>query len=367
VATLLTTTLLTMMRAPTTVARLYLGTMTFGWKSQTSSYVDEETAQRMIERFLAHNDKYGGDGYVDTARIYAGGKTEMIVGKAVKKISSDKILIGTKAHPSQKGGLSKEGIQLQLRASNEAMGLTNGCLQEYYLHQPDPEHSLLESLQALHDLVLQGVIKSIGMSNYHASEMKRAFELCREHNLTPPTVFQGLYNPLNRVVEDELLPVLKSNGCAFVAYNPLAAGLLTGKHTDPDNAVRGRFKNNPNYLPRFYTQANFDAVNLIRQACEQEKISMVEATYRWLLRHSALQPTDGLLLGASSMKQLDQNLQACAAATDKGPLPDSILTAFEEAWKLTKPGAFPYWRSYSSDMPDRDRLDPGASYDAVKK
>jgi aflatoxin B1 aldehyde reductase len=176
------------------------------------------------------------------------------------------------------------------------------------------------------------------------------------------------YNPLNRSVEKDLLPLLKANNCSFVAYNPLAAGLLVGKHTSIDNVQKGRFKNNPNYLPRFYTPANFAAIELLRKACDKEDISMVEATYRWLLCHSALGEQDGVLLGASSVAQLDQNLEACSAARDKGPLSDHVLQAFEEGWKLTEEeGVFPYWRSYSADMPNREELDHGASYEAAKK
>ena len=215
-------------------------------------------------------------------------------------------------------------------------------------------------------LVQQGKFDTVGMSNYHASEMARAFHLCKEHNLTPPTVYQGLYNPLNRKVEEELLPLLKENGCSFVAYNPLAAGLLTGKHKSVDDVTAGRFKNNENYLPRFYTPANFEAMKLIQEQCEKDGITMVEATYRWLLRHSALGPNDGLLLGASSLVQLDQNLAACSAASEKEALSDDMLKCLDEAWGLTASGAFPYWRSYSSDMPDRESRDQGASYNANK-
>jgi aflatoxin B1 aldehyde reductase len=114
-------------------------------------------------------------------------------------------------------------------------------------------------------------------------------------------------------------------------------------------------------------------MELIRQACNVANISMVEATYRWLLCHSALSENDGVLLGASSVSQLEQNLAACEAARaemsgNMDPLPPSILEAFEKAWKLTQAaGVFPYWRSYSSDMPERESLDQGASYDAKKK
>jgi aflatoxin B1 aldehyde reductase len=347
------------------VPRLYLGTMTMGW-SQTSSKVDESVALDMLKLFVMHNVENGIDThYVDTARVYAGGKTEHIVGKIINEFglsSAGIISVGTKAHPSVKPGLSPEGIRFQIKESLEAMNVPG--VSEYYLHQPDTEHDLLDSLKEADAMIKEGLCCTLGMSNYHASEMKRAFDLCEEHNLTRPTVYQGLYNPLNRLVETELLPLLKANQCSFVAYNPLAAGLLTGKH-QPDGAVpKGRFKENPNYLPRFYTDKNFEAVELIRKACEVDGIVMVEATYKWLMRHSSLTDDDGVLLGASSILQLKQNLAACAGANEV--LSPQLLDAFDAAWKLTEEGAFPYWRSYSADMPGRESMNPGASYDAKK-
>ena len=357
------------MRTP--IPRLYLGTMTWAWNGQTSSIVDEGIALEMAKKFMAHNEAGGETTHLlDTARVYAAGKTEPMVGSVLANLgplsSPDRnIVVGTKANPAMDGGLSKDGIKSQLKDSMEAMKLST--LGEYYLHQPDTEHSLLESLQTCHELIKDGTISSLGMSNYHASEVAKAFDICQENSLTPPIVYQGLYNPLNRLVEDELLPLLqKQKDCSFVAYNPLAAGLLTGVHKS-ETPVAGRFKDNQNYLPRFYTAENRKAVELIRKACEKEGISMVEASYRWLLRHSALRPSkDGILLGASSLAQLDENLASCAAAAEKGPLSDELLAAFDEAWRITKAGAFPYWRSYSSDFPNRENLDQGASY-TVKK
>ena len=145
--------------------------------------------------------------------------------------------------------------------------------------------------------------------------------------------------------------------------------MLTGKHKDLESVAKGRFKNNENYLPRFYTPSNFEAITLIQRQCDKDEISMVDATFRWLLCHSALDAeTDGFLLGASSVSQLDQNLAACraAASEDATPLSPDLLDAFDKAWGLTKAGAFPYWRSYSSDMPNRESLDQGASYNAAK-
>ena len=349
--------------------RLYLGTMTMGW-SQTSSRVDEPVALDMLKLFIKHNIGQEQDiHYVDTARIYAGGDTELIVGKIVKAFgtpSSGVIAIGTKAHPSvtELGGLSRAGLRSQMKASLAAMEMSG--VGEYYLHQPDTDHDLLESLKEADAMVKEGIFCCLGMSNYHASEMKRTFALCDEHSLTRPTVYQGLYNPLNRRVEQELLPLLKANNCAFVAYNPLAAGLLTGKHKPEGNVQMGRFLENPNYMPRFYTDKNFEAIDIIRRACEIDSITMVEATYTWLMRHSGLTEDDGVLIGASSIAQLEQNLEACTAASQTNGLSAQLLEAFDEAWQLTEEGAFPYWRSFSSDMPDRDNLDQGASYAAKK-
>ena len=99
-------------------------------------------------------------------------------------------------------------------------------------------------------------------------------------------------------------------------------------------------------------------------ACDDAGISMVAATYAWLLNHSALREADGVLLGASSLEQLDACLDACANIVD---LPRNVKDAFDGAWDLTRPGCFKYWRSYSADMPDRESRDPGAAYDAAKK
>ena len=151
-------------------------------------------------------------------RIYAGGDTEPIVGRIIANSAPppSPSSIGTKCHPSQPGGLSPAGIDSQLETSLAALSLPS--VGELYLHQPDPSNSLLDSLRTLDTLHKAGKITAIGLSNYHASEVQRAFDLCAAHSLTPPTVYQGIYSPLNRLVEDELLPILRTNGCSFVAY-----------------------------------------------------------------------------------------------------------------------------------------------------
>jgi len=345
---------------PAPLPELYFGTMTFGW-SQASSPVDGGVAASMVRRFLA-----AGGREIDTARIYSAGDTEPMLGQILRspEVEGKTYRLGTKAHPSQPGGLSASGIRAQLDASMEA--LQTSRVDVLYLHQPDPDHDLVESLECVHDLVKAGKVGQLGLSNYSAVETERCCTLCEERGLTPPSFYQGLYNPLNRMVEEELLPVLRRHNVSFIAFNPLAAGLLTGKHQQGAEVMQGRFKNNPNYLPRFYTDANFEALSRIRDACAPHGLSLVSATYAWLLRHSQLDASlgHGLLLGPSSEAQLQENLAACQGAKE---LPGDVLAAFNGAWDLCREGAFPFWRSYSKDQPGRDSMHPGASYQAGKK
>lgn len=348
---------------PSTLPEVYFGTMTFGW-SQASSKVDDQVSSEMLKKYV----DLGGV-QVDTARIYSAGETELILGRILPQFSSRKLVLGTKVHPSQQAGLSEQGIRTQLEESLKAMKVSS--VDVLYLHQPDPDHDLKESLQCVQDLIKEGVIARYGMSNYSALEVERCCTLCKDHGWSMPSIYQGLYNPLNRLVEEDLLPVLRKYGVSFVAYNPLAAGLLTGKHAQPGPAsevLPGRFKDNPNYLPRFYTEPNFDALAPIRSACEAAEVSMVAATYAWLLKHSALsaEKGDGILLGASTTSQLEENLKACHQPAQ---LPEPLLAAFDAAWPKVRAAGdvFPYWRSYSKDQPGRDSLPPGAAYSAAKK
>jgi len=222
---------------------------------------------------------------------------------------------------------------------------------------------LRETLKETDKMVKEKLIKEIGMSNYSSIELQRTLDICKEEGFTPPTQFQALYNPLNRKIEKDLLPILRSANIRLVAYNPLAAGLLTGKHTAGQDVAAGRFKDNPNYLDRYYKEDCFAGLHLIQEACDSCGISMLEATWSWLMHHSALQEGDAILLGASKLEHLEGNIKA---ARESSPLPEALLAAFDEAWSGCEEEAFPFWRGYSADQPGREDLHPGAAY-VVKK
>ena len=146
-------------------------------------------------------------------------------------------------------------------------------------------------------------------------------------------------------VEAELFPALKTLGIRFLAYNPLAAGVLTGKHNSITQAPSGRFANNQMYLDRFWKETYLQLDTCV-QACADAGITMTDAAFRWLKYHSQLDPSkgDGIIIGASSLHHLTENLESCMKCE---PLPETVIAALDAAWDNCRPDCPPYQRGFS--------------------
>ena len=173
--------------------------------------------------------------------------------------------------------------------------------------------------------------------------MAEVVETCRRHGWMQPSVYQGMYNALTRDVERELFPCLRNYGMRFYAYNPLAGGLLSGKHLSLDAMPdSGRFIAKRGYRERYWKQDYFDTLQQLRQACSDAGLSPVQVALRWLTGHSLMDADrgDGIILGASKFEQLQENLQAF----DPAPLDESILDILDRGWEIIKPDCFRYFR-----------------------
>ena len=147
-----------------------------------------------------------------------------------------------------------------------------------------------------------------------------------EKGYLPAHVTQPMYNLLARGIEQEYLPMCKQFGVSTVVYNPLAGGLLTGKQQIGRPIAGTRFDNNQLYLDRYWHPAYFQAVEELRTIAEQAGRSLVDLSLSWLLHHTA---ADCVILGASRMEQLEQNL----AAVEAGPLPEDVVNACDAVWR----------------------------------
>ena len=249
--------------------------------------------------------------------------------------------IATKVHPRITGKLDRETIMMEFTES--LRGMKRDSVDLLYFHFPDGKTPIDEALETIAELHVQGKVKALGLSNYPAWQVVDIAYKCDKIGCPRPTVYQGMYNALCRNVDPELFPAIRPLGMRFYAFNPLAGGMLTGKHHHFEDAPEpGRFARLKSYRDRYWKHSYFDAVEEIRLACEKEGIVMVEAAYRWLVNHSRMRAEldDGILLGASRQEQMEQNLNAAS----KGPLPEAIVAAMDEAWEMAKTDSPAYFK-----------------------
>src|SRR5688572_22179336 len=239
------------------VSRISLGSFfTFGGQ------LPEADAIRMVHRSID-----AGINFIDTADVYGRGASETILGKALEG-KRDGVVLATKVRGNMGPdkyrdiGLNRWHIMHGVEASLKR--LRTNCLDILYFHSPDYTTSLEESLAAADLLVRQGKVLYLGLSNYAAWQVGQARCLAERHGLQQPVVTQVLYNLLNRAIETEFLPFCRSAGVGVTVFNPLAAGLLTGKHRpDQPPAAGTRLERSQEYFNRYWRPANFTAVDAL--------------------------------------------------------------------------------------------------------
>jgi aflatoxin B1 aldehyde reductase len=313
--------------------KLILGTMTFG------PQVDTAGSRAMLDRFFQ-----SGHRELDTAYVYNEGDAEKILGTVLSEMPEQDISIATKVHPKITGKLDGQAVMMQVNESLHR--LRRDTIDILYLHFPDLNTPVEKALEVCAELHAQGKFKELGLSNFPAWMVVDVWHLCREHGWPTPSVYQGRYNGLTRNVEKELLPALRKLGMRFYAYNPLAGGLLSGRYKRFDETpTPGRFTFRKTYGARYWKQSFFDALKVLTTRCKESDIAPAEAAFRWLNHHSMLDPAkgDGIIVGASRMDQLEQNL----SATQKGTLPKSIAEAFNTAWEEARPESPEYFTFFS--------------------
>ncbi|XP_053307892.1 aflatoxin B1 aldehyde reductase member 2 [Spea bombifrons] len=319
-------------RLPGTV----LGTMEFGRR------MDVQASGEAVREFARR-----GHHELDTAYMYGDGDTELVLGRLGL---GPEVKLATKANPWEGKSLRAESVRQQLETSLQRLQTPSVHL--FYLHAPDHQTPVEDTLAACQELYKEGKFKELGLSNYASWEVMEVYSICKHRNWVLPTVYQGMYNATTRQVETELLPCLRQLGMRFYAYNPLAGGLLTGKYRFEDKdkeQTPSRFFGNSwaeTYRNRYWKKHHFQAIDVIQRALDEaygaDRPSLTSAALRWMYHHSQLQGSrgDAVILGMSSMEQLVQNLDGA----EEGPLLPSVVSAFAEAWNLVAHDCPNYFR-----------------------
>ncbi len=311
--------------------KMVLGTMTFG----------ESVFAPDVRAFLETWLEEGGE-ELDTAYVYNEGACEKLLGETLPTLGK-KLRIATKVNPRITGRLDGKAARAQLTESLRRLKMD--CVDTVYLHFPDPATPVEDVLAAMAEMHQQGMFRELGLSNFPAWMVADVWRICEAQGWVKPTVYEGIYNPLTRHAERELNACLNRFGLRFYAYNPLAGGLLTGRYsTFEEEPGDGRFTHRPNYQNRYWKRSFFDAQALLRTTAEAFGLTLTEAVYRWLTHHSMLDAErgDAVIIGASSLKHLRQNL----AAGQAGPLPEMLLPTFDRAWALARTDSPEYFTLY---------------------
>ncbi len=305
------------------VSRLCLGTMTFGLQC------DEPTSVAILDRaaedgmtFLDTADVYPLGGGLDTA-----GRTEEIVGRWLKGKREDFILAtkcsGRMGRQAWQQGNSRKHILAAVDASLRR--LQTDYIDLYQLHAPDPHTPIDETLQTMDDLVRVGKVRYIGCSNFLSYQVARAIGRSEVLGVARFDSVQPRYNLLFRQIERELLPLCAEEGIGVIPYNPIAGGLLSGKHRGGTPPVGTRFALGSaaeTYQRRYWHAREFATVEQLRPIADEVGMSLVQLAVAWVLANPAITAP---IVGASRPEQLTDSLKAATT-----PLPANLKQRLDD-------------------------------------
>ncbi len=292
------------------VSRICLGTMVFG------SQRDEQESFAVLDRAADL-----GIDFIDVADVYptppspeTWGRTEEIVGRWLERRGRSQFVVATKCAnrvgPSgnDQGGSRKHVIEA---CEQSLRRLRSERIDLYYMHHSDLGAPLEETLEALDRLVQDGKVHYVGVSNFEAWQVGLAMALAAERRLARLTALQPRYNLLNRSYERDLLPLARAAGLGVIPYNPLGAGMLTGKYqrgSEPPSESRfamGAY--GTMYRGRYWNDAMFDVADAVTAAAREEGCTPAQLAVAWLL---AQEGVTSPIVGASRPEQLDDTVRA---------------------------------------------------------
>ncbi len=313
------------------VSEICLGAMTFGgnpdagfWKA--IGQLGQAEVDSLIARSLA-----AGVNFFDTADVYSFGQSERLLGQAFKNlgVARKDVIIATKVFgdmgpgPNDRGA-SRGHIMDSVQASLER--LQTDHIDLYQIHGNDSVTPLEETLRALDDLVRQGLVRYVGVSNWAAWKIARALGISEAKGYARFETLQAYYSIAGRDLERELVPMLTEEKLGLMVWSPLAGGLLSGKFgpgaPTPEGARRTAFD-----FPPVDTARAWACVAVMREVAAAHGVSVAQVALAWLLAKPQVM---SIIIGAKSLAQLEDNLAAA----------DLVLTA-EELTRLDEVSALP--------------------------
>ena len=326
------------------VSELCLGTMTFGGSGETMwakiGQLQQPEAERLVGQAID-----AGISFIDTANVYAGGASEQLTGQALKnlKVPREDVIVATKVFGEMgKGpnarGASRGHIMDAVKASLKRLQLDHIDL--YQIHAFDPATPIEETVRALDDLVRQGHVRYVGVSNWPAWQIVKALGLAQQHGLARFESLQAYYTIAGRDLEREIVPMLRSEGLGLMVWSPLAGGLLSGKYGREQQGEAGSRRTAFDFPPVDNERA-WDVVDAMRPIAQARGVSVAQVALAWLLHQPAVTT---VIVGAKKPEQLADNIAATDVKLTSGELAQldevSRLPAEYPGWMLERQGEY---------------------------
>jgi voltage-dependent potassium channel beta subunit len=286
------------------VSEISLGSwITFGGQ------IDEQTAISLINAAYEQ-----GINFFDNADMYANGQAEIVLGKAIKELPREELVISSKVFwPVGKGpnarGLSRKHITEAVNASLKRLGLD--YLDLYFCHRYDPDTTVEEVVRTMNDLIHHGKILYWGTSEWEAAQVMEAYGVARQYGLIPPTMEQPQYNLFHRKrVEDTVMPICRDLGLGLTTFSPLYYGILTGKYNEGIPQGSRASLDDYAWIRDRITPMNISIVKKLTEVANDLSITPSQLAIAWILRRKEVST---VITGASRLEQLDENLGASEA------------------------------------------------------
>ena len=270
------------------------------------SQIDEKVSSDLI-----HHAYENGINFFDNADIYARGQAELVMGKAIKDLPREELVISSKVFwPTMGGpngrGLSRKHITESIEHSLKR--LDTDYLDLYFCHRFDPDTPVEEVVFTMNTLIQQGKILYWGTSEWRASQISEAYGIARQYNLIPPTMEQPQYHMFHRRrVESELAPLFDSYGIGLTTWSPLASGILTGKYNEGIPTGSRASLESMAWLKNHITQERIAKVILLEEIAEELGATTAQLAIAWLLRRKEV---SSVITGATKLSQLEENIAA---------------------------------------------------------
>ena len=305
------------------MSRLTLGTMTFGAPDWGC---DEKTSHTIIKKYIE-----AGGNCLDVADIYAGGRSEEIVGSLLPALNRDGLIIASKCSLPSGPDVTQFGAnrkQIITSCEKSLKRLKTDYIDLYHIHVPDPVTPIEETLRAMDDLVRQGKVRYTGSSMFFGWQLTKAQGISAKNHLEKMVAGQYIYSLIHRELERETIPAAIDAGIGITCFSPLGGGLLTGKYRGqeiPEDGTRASFRTEVDG-PRFWHPRGYKTAEIVGDVARKSGIPMNKLAIAWPLGQKFV---TSVIIGVKNLDQLEINMEP-----SEWDLPQEV---WDELEKRTRP------------------------------